>query len=102
MGQQQEIGTVEEAINGSEGRKKTFASYYGEIVRKIRKKNPESKLFLVTMPRESSDTEEIDEKKNRHAILLHAIAEKLNDIWVIDFYQYVPVYDQKFKNHLTN
>lgn len=99
FGLSQEVGTLDEVLCGEEGEKTTFASYYGEILRKIRLRNPEGKLFLVTMPREASDSEENDQKKKQHAALLREIAESLNDTWVIDLYQYAPVYDQKFKEH---
>lgn len=95
----QKLGTVEEAINGMCGDEKTFAWYYGKIIRKIRKCNPESKIFLITMPRETSDSEENIQKKNEHAALLCGIAEKLNNVWIINLRKYAPIYDQKFKDH---
>lgn len=99
FGRQQPIGTVEEILEEPETESNSFAFWYGKILRKLRQRNPEGKLFLVTMPREDSDSEEADAKKRSHAALLHEIAKNLENTWVIDLYQYAPVYDQKFKEH---
>lgn len=99
MWQNYPLGNVEEVVCEQRGDKNTFAAYYGEIIRKIRKLNPKSKIFLVTMPHDESDTEDRDKKKRNHADLLHRIAKEMENVWVIDLYQYAPVYDQKFKEH---
>ena len=60
--------------------------------------NPDSKFFLVTMPKEDH-SEEFENKKKDHAAFLHELAKHLDNVWVIDLYEYAPVYDKKFKEH---
>lgn len=54
---------------------------------------------FVTMPKEESDTEEIQKKKADYANLLGDLTEVFSNSFVIDLYQYAPVYDRKFKEN---
>lgn len=99
FGLQMEVGNIEEILDEPKEAAQTFAYWYGKILRKLRERNPEGKLFLMTMPRDESDSEEADFKKRKHAELLHEISKQLKHTWVIDLYQYAPVYDKKFKEH---
>lgn len=86
----------------------TFAGYYGKILQKYREISPKSRIFLVTLPKE---TRYIDEKRiaftEKHREFLYRLAEKLDFCYVIDLYKYAVEYDKDFEkkfflnNHLT-
>ncbi|MGN0315417.1 MAG: SGNH/GDSL hydrolase family protein [Fusicatenibacter sp.] len=96
----QEIGTIKD-IDRNDWRmnKGTFAGWYGQILQRIRDISPDSVLFLMTMPKETSDCQEWKERKAIHAELLWKMSELFRDTYVLDFYRYAPVYDQKFKEN---
>lgn len=72
----------------------TFAGEYAKILQKIRKMQPRSRLFLMTMPRTSLSEHPLHAS---HAELLHAFAEKLPFTYVLDLYRYAPLYDEEFR-----
>ena len=94
--------------NDWRGNRPTFVGYYGRILQRYREISPKSRLFLMTLPRE---TRYWDEKRiaftEKHRELLYQIAEKLEFTYVIDLYQYAVEYDQAFaqrfylNNHLS-
>lgn len=94
-----EVGQWQDAFREPTSDKDCFACYYGKILKKIRQQSPGSKLFLVTMPRETSDEPEYAEKKRQHKQLLHGIAQAMTDTWVIDLHRYAPIYDAEFKRN---
>lgn len=75
---------------------KTFAGYYAEIIRRLKSIQPEAKFFLMTMPH-STETEEKSRLKDKHAELLHTLAKKFTNTYVLDFRKYAPVYDAEFE-----
>ena len=100
FGLNESIGLIED-INFSDYtcNKDTFAGWYGMILSRVREISPDSILFLMTMPREETDSTECTEKKKAHAKLLHELADVIENTYVIDLYQYAPVYDKKFKDN---
>lgn len=88
--------------------RRTFAGCYGKILQKYRRISPKSRIFLMTLPKE---TRYYDEKRmaftERHRELLYRIAEKLDFTYVIDLYEYGVEYDKDFEekfyfnNHLS-
>ncbi|MBQ9544119.1 MAG: SGNH/GDSL hydrolase family protein, partial [Clostridia bacterium] len=71
----------------------TFAYYFGALVKRLRKINPKCRLFFVTIPRRNNKH---DELRAQHAEFLHQFAEKLGFAYVLDFFNDVPVYDDRF------
>ncbi len=92
INQNQEIGSVDDyKLN-----KKTFAGYYGEIIKRMKAIRPDAKFFLMTMPR-GDDNERNTNLKKAHAKLLFDFAEGFENTYVLDFNKYAPVYDEQFK-----
>ena len=92
FGQNQEIGSPDD-INTED--KKTFAFYYAEIIEKYKKIQPRAKFFLMTMP--SAGVK--DERKEKHRDLLNAFAEKYDNTYVLDLFEYAPKYNDEFKKN---
>ena len=77
----------------------TFASYYQQIIDRYQKISRGAKFFLLTMPQETSDPEKIRIRKEEHREFLYQIAKQMEHVYVIDLYQYAPVYDPEFKEN---
>ena len=68
-------------------------SAYGKIIERIRTMRPDAYFFLMTMPKEEPEK---DELKAKHRALLLDFAKKFPRTYVIDLYTYAPVYDTEF------
>ncbi len=75
----------------------TFARYFSDVVTRYKKIEPHAKFFFVTMPKEESDDEKRAGLKRRHAQLMYAFSEAIDNCYVIDLNEYAPVYDSGFK-----
>lgn len=75
----------------------TFAGLYGEIISKYREISPDAKFFLVTMPRDGRNEEQVL-LGDSHAELLYKIAGVFENTYVIDLRKYGPEYDDDFKS----
>ena len=75
----------------------TFARYFSDVVTRYKKIEPHAKFFFVTMPKEASDDENRADIKKRHAEILYAISEVMQNCYVIDLNEYAPLYDCDFK-----
>ena len=78
-----------------ENNQKSFAGYFAKMIQKYRLLQPNAKFFLVTMPRSEDESENAIKKS--HAELMYQFAEKFPHTYVIDLYQYAPVYDEAFR-----
>ena len=76
--------------------KTDFAGYYGQIICRLKAKAPDAKFFLIAPPRENGG-EKYEKWKSDETKLLHQIAEKFDNTYVIDLNTYGPVYDEEFK-----
>lgn len=95
--QKQAIGQISDIdFKDRHNNKKTFAGYYAEIIQRLKAIQPRAKFFLMTMPREEED-ESFLELKRKHSLLLHELAEKFDNTYVIDLFKYAPVYGKEFK-----
>ena len=75
-----------------------FAYYYGAIIKKIRKIQPDARIFLMTMPHDMYDGKW--EIKNAHRKLLEGMAEYFGGYtYVIDLLEYMPMHDEAFHNN---
>ncbi len=78
---------------------RSFAGYYAQIVQRVRQIAPDAWLFFVTQPREESDDAGRIAGKEAQREVLYELAELFENTYVIDLYQYAPVYDRTFKEH---
>lgn len=100
LNQHQPLGSVDDIDTvHPENSAKTFAGYYGRLLLRFREVQPKGRFFLMTMPRESSDTESERELKRAMRDLLNDIAKKFEFTYVIDLFEYGPEYDEKFKEN---
>ena len=93
LGQKQELGSPDD-ITAED--KKTFAHYYAEIIEKYKKIQPRAKFFLMAMPSEGEKDGNLEIKK-KHLSLLNAFAEKYDNTYVLDLFNYAPEYNAQFK-----
>ncbi len=92
----QEIGTVDDIKANYKDNADTFAGWFGAVLQKYQELSPKAKFFLITMPKTDNWEDEI---KGQHAALCHQIAERFDNVYVIDLYEYGPVYDAEFKKN---
>ena len=72
-----------------------FISYYAEIVRKYKEISPDAKIFFVTFPNEGDKQ---DKSKTEGMInALYALSDYFDNSYVINLYEYGPLYDDEFK-----
>ena len=76
----------------------TFIGYYGKIIQKYKQISPDAKFFLVTSPKNDDDEKRLmtNAKKLRDAV--YTIAECFDNTYIIDLYEYAPIYNQKFRD----
>ncbi len=92
-----EVGSIAD-IDPDDWRKngKTFVGYYAAIVSRYKEISPNAKFFFVTVP--NTATPERDDKTFGIINALYALAEHFTNAYVIDLYQYGPVYDKRFED----
>ena len=97
LGGELEFGSLED-VNLEDYAKNaaTFVGYYAKIIAKYQAIQPKAKFFLVTAPRDGS-TSERQEYYDKHAEILHGLAQMFANCYVIDLRKYAPVYDAEFK-----
>ena len=99
LGFKQPLGDVSDIdINNPENNKDTFAGWYGKVISKYKAIAPDAKFFFVTMPKENSLEDSRNTPSKEHAKLLHDISKIYSNSYVIDLFEYAPIYDQDFKN----
>ena len=88
------LGTIDDICpDDPEKNAKTFAGYYGKIIRKYKEISPFAKFFLLTFPKNGFD----EEKSIAQRDLLYKIANIFTNCYVIDLYEYGPDYGGEFK-----
>ena len=76
--------------------KDSFVGHYAKIIQKLKIVQPKATIFVVTMPKSSSDAGERDCKCDRHAEFLRSLVELFDNLYVIDLRKYAPVHDDNF------
>ena len=76
----------------------TFVGYYAKILAKYQAIQPKAKFFLVTAPRDGSNSQR-EQYYDKHAEVLYGLARMFPNCYVIDLRQYAPVYDAEFKRN---
>ena len=99
LGLKQPVGDVSDIdVVNPENNKDTFAGWYGKVISKYKAIAPDAKFFFVTMPKENSIEDPRNEPSKAHAKLLHDISRIYSNSYVIDLFEYAPIYDEEFKN----
>ena len=95
IGRGQEIGSVAD-INKEDYTQnaKTFAGYYAQVIQCIKKLQPRAKIFLVSIPREGNERDEI---RKAHRDLLEEITKVFDRTYLVDLFTYAPEYNAEFK-----
>lgn len=92
------IGTIDDIVDGTGFRNnKTFAGYYAGIIQQYKSIQPDAKFFLMTMPKDDNESQNL--LKEAHAKLLRDMAKHFKNTYVIDLFEYAPVYDKEFKRN---
>lgn len=87
------IGGAEDiCIEDYHQNKESFVGWYAKIIQRLATAQPGTKFFLMTMPRQETDTGE-----KEHARAMEEIAGTLPDCYVVDLYHNAPVYDEDFR-----
>ena len=95
FGQKQELGSIADIDDEDpKNNKKTFAGYYAQIIARLKKIQPRAKFFLMAMPDEEDANTEL---KLKHRDLLYSFAEKFDNTYVLDLFEYAPKYNAAFK-----
>ena len=98
VNQGQQVGSVAD-IDPENWRnnKPTFTGYYSQIIARIKEEiQPQAKFFLVTMMHHNEAAER-DEKRKAHREALYDIAKYFENCYVIDLYQYGPMYTEEYR-----
>ena len=93
-----EIGSVSD-IDPDDWRnnKPTFIGYYAQIIARIKTEvQPQAKFFFMTMMHHDEDSMR-DEKRRKHAEALYELAKYFDNSYVIDLYQYGPLYNAEYE-----
>lgn len=97
INQGQEIGTIDDiGKSGCFDNGESFAGYLGQIIKALRTKQPKAKVFLMTMPKEDESTNVL---RKKHAELLCDITKMYEGTYVIDLFEYAPVFDEEFRRN---
>ena len=75
----------------------TFAGAYTNIILNLKRRQPDAKFFLVTLPVTTNPKEEIQQQYDRQAEIIYEIAEKYKNCYVIDLRKYAPAFDKEFE-----
>ncbi len=93
--QNMKIGVTEDITATEFDGERPFISYYAEIIRKYKEISPDAKFFFVTFPNEGDRR---DKAKTAGMInALYALSQHFDNSYVINLYEYGPVYDDEFR-----
>ena len=96
FGQHQEIGSVKDVnLDDFSKNATTFAGYYAQIIQKIQSINPKAKIFLITMPK---NTPEEDEIRIKCRNLYEDFTKMFKNTYLIDLYTYTPRIEGEFND----
>ena len=87
------ITPYEQRANGDE----SILAYYAQIMRTLISKQPDAKLFLMTLPELPNLPVEKRTRRNELNDGIRKLAEKTKNTYVLDFNKYAPPFDEKFQ-----
>ena len=79
--------------------KPTFVGYYAKVLAKYQAIQPKGRFFLMTVPRSTDESPERAALYDKHAEILHGLAERFPHCYVLDLRRYAPVYDDEFRRN---
>lgn len=91
------LGTIDDIHDDWHDNPRNFVGHYATIVQRMKEIQPRAKFFFVTMPRWG---EEPTRGQAEHAKVLHQMAEKFDNSYVIDLNKYAIPYDDSTKEAL--
>ncbi len=93
-----ELGSIEDVdFNDWHNNKDTFAGNYAKIIQRMKEIEPRAKFFLMTMLKNGDDDKRFDDK-DAHRKLLYELAERFDNTYVLDFFEYAPAQDSDFSS----
>ena len=95
FGRKMDVGTMADVHEDWTRNERTFAGYYGQLISRLKQIRPDAKFFLMTIPRDSEEPERV-RLCDEHAKLLHAMAARFENTYVLDLRAHAPVYDKAF------
>ncbi len=101
LNQKQTPGSADDIdLAHPENNRPTFAGYYAGIIQRYKAIQPKARFFLMTCPRYTlvPDGQDKEILKGEHAKTVREVAGLFEFTYVIDLYQYGPVYDEKFRS----
>lgn len=94
--QDMEIGSIDDIdAENYMNNKPTFLGYYAMIIAKYKEISPDAKFFFVTFP--NGDRPQEAAKTKGVIDGLYALAEYFDNSYVINLFEYGPVYDEEFR-----
>lgn len=92
-----ELGSLDDIDDSNPmNNKPTFTGYYAQIIARLKVIQPRAKFFLMTMP-DDGENETHREIKLNHRDLMYKFAEKYDNTYVLDLYEYAPKYNAEFR-----
>lgn len=105
FGLREEVGSLDDVHDDDPSQNTdNFAGWMGRLIARYKEISPDAKFFLMTMPLETEDQDELRLAQGR---LMYAFAEHYTNTYVLDFAKYMPRYDEKMherffmEGHLT-
>lgn len=87
-----ELGNIEDIhLDDYSKNAETFAGLYGCIIQRLKEIQPHAKFFLMTLPND------VEIRRPGMRELLYQMAELFDSTYVLDLYEYGPVYDKAFR-----
>ncbi len=91
------FGTISDVdFNDYKNNKDSFVGWYVRIVQEIRELQPKARIFVVTTPTESPETEVKKQRYDMLAEFLRELPKYFEFLYTIDLRKYAPLYDEEF------
>lgn len=92
------LGTLEDICleDYTKNNLSTFMGSYAYIISRLQEMQPRAKFFLMSMPKEHDLKDSV---RQQHRDLLITFSKMFKNTYVMDLFEYGPVYDEKFKEY---
>lgn len=91
------IGTLDDIHPEDETKNnRTFIGDYARIISRYKKIEPRAKFFVMTLPHDNNMSKEKYENCRIASELIRRLPEVFDNLYVLDFDRYAPVYDKEF------
>lgn len=84
----------------------SFMTYYGNIIKELKRRQPNAKFFLITMPENTTYETDVIAKIKVWNEAIRKLSEVYKNTYIIDLEKYAPTFDEKFvktffQGHMT-